>query len=131
MLKKILVAMAASAALTTAAAAGALDDYNAKYLNSKEAKAATLKAYCGDDSATAVLTCEEWKKTGVPDSDIRHAIIAVGAVAGAVAGGAVVTTPAIVGQSGAFTVLGWTPSLLQGAVAGAVVGAGVSAAAAR
>lgn len=139
-MKKIL-ALATTAALVLGsiapASAGWISDTNAK-ANTPAAKAARLKATCAeaavvpdkgrDTSMIASLQCEQWAKTGVPDSDVRVMIVATGALLGAVAGGALVATPAIVGQSGAFTAFGVTPTLIQAATAGAVVGGAVGVA---
>lgn len=137
---KKLISLAAAAALVFAASApasaGWIEDYNAKS-NTPAAKAQRLKEVCnyrpvnGDNDSfvmTSERDCLAWKTHGVPDSDVRVGIVAVGLLAGAVAGGALVTTPAIVGQSGAFTVFGVTPTLIQGAVGGAVVGGALAGA---
>ena len=139
-MKKLTSLVAATAlilgAAAPASAGGWIETYNAKS-NTPAAKAQRLKEACnytpvnGDNDSfemVAQRNCLEWKRTGVPDSDVRVGIVAVGLLAGAVAGGALVTTPAIVGQSGAFTIFGVTPTLIQGAVGGAVVGGALAGA---
>lgn len=103
----------------------AFDNYNARVLNTPEAKERLLQTVCADthNHARAAL-CERWKVSGVPNSDIRVGIAAVAAVAGAAAGGAIVAKPALVGLAGPVKIGVWTPNVIQGAlIAGGVVGA--------
>lgn len=114
--------------MTTLAALGSLltapafafDAYNAKYLNTQEAKAATLARVCATPEAGPQATCERWRRNGVPDSDIRLGIASVALVAGAAAGGFVVAKPAAVGLANAVKIGTWTPNVVQGAVAAGV-----------
>lgn len=140
-MKNILLATVALALSSASAFAGSwVENYNAK-LNTPAEKARVLAEVCnpaattfnGETDASFLNTtrCAKFKKDGVPDADIRHAIIATTALAGAVAGGALVTTPAIIGQSGAFTIFGATPTLIQAAVGGALVGGVVAGVATR
>ena len=96
----------------------AFDNYNATVLNTPVAKERLLQQVCSDthNNARAAL-CERWKVTGVPDSDIRVGIAAVAAIAGGVAGGAIVAKPALVGLAGPVKIGTWTPNVIQGAIA--------------
>lgn len=116
----------------SATAHAGFDEYNARYVNTPAAKAAALDSICttGSDEdpiGSDFFVCERWTATGVPDGDIRIAVAATAIIAGGVAGGAVYANPALIGQSGALTVLGNTLNPLQaillGAGAGALVGA--------
>ncbi len=105
----------------TLAPAMAFDNYNAK-LNTPEMKARTLQTVCADThNNNRAALCERWKATGVPNSDIRVGIAAVAAIAGGVAGGAIVAKPALVGLAGPVKFGTFTPTVVQGALGAATV----------
>lgn len=120
---KKLVSFTTIATLVFMGSAFAFDNYNAKYLNTPEAKKEALARVCSAQDNNSFYICERWRKNGVPNSDIRLGIAAVATVVGAGVGGAVVANPSLVGVSGALKIGGWTPSFVQGAVAaGALAG---------
>lgn len=133
-------ALAATFAFGTfsAASAGPIDNWNAQ-INTPAAKAALLKAKCASANGADLFLCDRWKKTGVPESDVRIGLVAAGVVVGGAAG--------LVAQSVPFSALGgktvieyWGVTTIAGTAAtlpvvgvtgaligGAVVGAGVLA----
>jgi hypothetical protein len=127
-MKNLIAALLLSVSALSAQA-GALDNYNAKYVNTPAAKQAALKSLCGDTAT--FFQCEYTRKHGVPDGDIRHAIIAASVIAGAGAGSLLFTTPMIVGEAGPLyvTLFGHTivPSLAATMATGAVVAGTVAA----
>jgi hypothetical protein len=133
-MNKFLVSAAAALAVIgfSLPASAGFDAYNAKYVNSPEAKAAALVkvcAYSSDQTAMDILTCEQWKTTGVPDGDVRIGVTMAGAIAGGVLGGAIFTTPTLIGQTGALTVFGTKVTMPVAIGVGTLVGAAATAAA--
>jgi hypothetical protein len=133
-MNKFLVSAAAALAVIgfSLPASAGFDAYNAKYVNSPEAKAAALAGVCeytDDQTSTDVMMCENWKANGVPDGDVRIGVTMAGAIAGGVLGGAIFTTPTLIGQTGALTVFGKTVTMPVAIGVGTAVGAAATAAA--
>lgn len=94
---------------------GALDDYNATYLNTPEAKAALIEEVCSSDAPGAFFLCQDMIANGAPTSDIRVAIAAAATIAGGVTGGATAL-------DASTTLFGWTPNVLEGILLGGTLG---------
>lgn len=136
------MALVVTAMASAPATAGALDDYNAKYVNSASAKKSTINEVCNslasesDTSNTInVHNCADFKRNGVPNGDIRHAIIAASVITGAAAtaAAATVAVPALGGKTlfaqwGVKSLLGAkTITLGNSALFGAAVGGALGA----
>ena len=135
-LKSFAVAAALVVASATASFAGPVDDWNAR-INTPAAKAALLKSKCASANGADLFLCDRWKKTGVPDSDVRIGLVAAGIVAGGAAGLVAQSVPfaalgnktlieywgvtTIAGTAATLPVVGATGALIGGAVVGAGV----------
>lgn len=133
---KTLLTIAVLAFMTTSASAGWIERTN-RSLNTPVAKEQLMKRVCNDTTPSSFNTCETFKKNGVPDSDVRIAIVGTAIVLGGAGGAALATVP--VGAAGAKTVLGtWGVTSIAGnavtaasagaagALIGGVVGTGVA-----
>ena len=130
-LKSTIIAASLVIASTVASQAQVLDNWNTK-LNTPKAKAAFLAQTCNSEENAAFYVCERMRRDGVPNSDVRIGLAAVGVVAGAGAGTAAAGVPfaALGGKTaveyvGITSVLGWAPTVPVMGIAGAVVGGAV------
>jgi hypothetical protein len=122
-------ALAAGLVLASAAPSFAgFDSYNAT-MNSPEAKQAFLARTCAAQDASSVLLCENMKANGVPDSDVRVAVVALGVVAGGALGMVAAGVPVaalggktLIGQWGITSILGAAPTVAVVGATGAVIG---------
>lgn len=127
-LKSFVVAAGIVLGSTVASQAQFIDNWNAQ-LNTPQAKAAFLAQICRGQDNASFYQCERMKRHGVPNSDVRVGLAAVGVVAGAGAGMVAAGVPfaALGGKTaveyvGITSVLGWAPTVPVMGVAGAVVG---------
>jgi hypothetical protein len=126
---KTTIAAVAFALLSTGAMAdGWAQNYN-KTLNTPKAKAELNKRVCSSGHQSDFVLCENWAKTGVPDSDVRYGIVALGVVVGAGAGMLAATVPVaalsgktVLAHVGVTSIAGNAVTALSAGVAGAVVG---------
>lgn len=127
-LKSLIIAAGLVFGSTVASQAQFIDNWNAQ-LNTPQAKAAFLARTCASGDNASFYLCERMKRDGVPNSDVRIGLAAVGLVAGAGAGMVAAGVPfaALGGKTaveyvGITSVLGWAPTVPVMGIAGAVVG---------
>lgn len=133
-MKTLLIASAMVLGMTGASMAqSTLDNYNAT-LNSPAGKAQLLDSVCSGTSPVSQVQCDNFKRNGVPDSDVRIGIIATAGVAGGAIGAAVATVPVaflggetLAAHWGIVTLGGVAVTAASLGTVGAVVGAGTAA----
>lgn len=130
-LKSLIIAVGLVLGSTVASQAQFIDNWNDQ-LNTPQAKAAFLTRTCAAGDSASFYLCERMKNSGVPDSDVRIGLAAVGLVAGAGAGMVAAAVPfaALGGKTaveyvGITSVLGWAPTVPVMGISGAVVGTAV------
>lgn len=128
-MKSIMLAAALVVATTVGASADSWIDRQNAALNTPQSKQAFLARVCAGGDNASFYQCERMKKSGVPDSDIRLALISAGLVVGGAAGMAAtsVAIPALGGKTllaqwGVTHILGAPATVAVAGSAGAAIG---------
>jgi hypothetical protein len=127
-IKTTIAAMSLALLSTGAMADSWVQNYN-RTLNTPKAKAELNQRVCASEHSSDFALCQNWTRTGVPNSDVRYGIVALGVVAGASAGMLAATVPVaalggktVLAHVGVTSIAGNAVTALSAGVAGAVVG---------